>query len=564
MRSHSPGSPGGFIAAKYLQLRYSLRWKITLPIALVIAATIICISIFVPNLTAENARRAALNSALQTATQFRILREYYAENVVAKALGDGALSATHDHRGDANAIPLPATLIHDISDLLKNENTTLSLYSPYPFPVRGERVLDEFQSAAWRRLSADPDSPFTRQVNRGGSEILRVAIADTCVNCHNSHPDSPKKDWRLGDMRGILEITTLMDDQLAAGSHLSNILILITAIGGGFIMVIALLLGRWISLPLLSMAQTMSDIAEGRDGVKVSGADRRDEIGATARALEVFRQSVDTTKRNEADLLRLRDTLEQRVVERTIELDNAVHAAQQASRAKPYFLATMSHKLRTPLNAIIGFSDILRDKTTAPATAEKTREYAGDINESGQHLLRLITDILDMSKMEAGKFELREESVDVAEVIDASTVMIREPARTGGLTIEINIDEAIPRLLADRRLMMQILINLLSNAVKFTEPGGRVGIHAWASEKNGFVIQISDTGIGIEPENIATAMAAFGQVDNSLGSKFEGTGLGLPLAKRLVELHGGSFGLESKAGEGTVATMRLPAHRIIR
>ncbi len=141
-----------------------------------------------------------------------------------------------------------------------------------------------------------------------------------------------------------------------------------------------------------------------------------------------------------------------------------------------------------------------------------------------------------MSKMEAGKFELREESVDVAEVIDASTVMIREPARTGGLTIEINIDEAIPRLLADRRLMMQILINLLSNAVKFTEPGGRVGIHAWASEKNGFVIQISDTGIGIEPENIATAMAAFGQVDNSLGSKFE----------------------------GTVATMRLPAHRIIR
>ncbi len=536
MRSHSPGSPGGFIAAKYLQLRYSLRWKITLPIALVIAATIICISIFVPNLTAENARRAALNSALQTATQFRILREYYAENVVAKALGDGALSATHDHRGDANAIPLPATLIHDISDLLKNENTTLSLYSPYPFPVRGERVLDEFQSAAWRRLSADPDSPFTRQVNRGGSEILRVAIADTCVNCHNSHPDSPKKDWRLGDMRGILEITTLMDDQLAAGSHLSNILILITAIGGGFIMVIALLLGRWISLPLLSMAQTMSDIAEGRDGVKVSGADRRDEIGATARALEVFRQSVDTTKRNEADLLRLRDTLEQRVVERTIELDNAVHAAQQASRAKPDFLATMSHELRTPLNAIIGFSDILRDKTTAPATAEKTREYAGDINESGQHLLRLITDILDMSKMEAGKFELREESVDVAEVIDASTVMIREPARTGGLTIEINIDEAIPRLLADRRLMMQILINLLSNAVKFTEPGGRVGIHAWASEKNGFVIQISDTGIGIEPENIATAMAAFGQVDNSLGSKFE----------------------------GTVATMRLPAHRIIR
>jgi signal transduction histidine kinase len=112
--------------------------------------------------------------------------------------------------------------------------------------------------------------------------------------------------------------------------------------------------------------------------------------------------------------------------------------------------------------------------------------------------------------------------------------------------------------------MMQILINLLPNAVKFTEPGGRVGIHAWASEKNGFVIQISDTGIGIEPENIATAMAAFGQVDNSLGSKFEGTGLGLPLAKRLVELHGGSFGLESKAGEGTVATMRLPAHRIIR
>jgi len=570
--AQSGQSPPNFLSVlnvlRFLQLRHSLKWTIVLPIPLIIAVAIICISILVPKLTADNARETAVNSAIQTATQFRILREYYTESVISKAMKNGALSPSHDHQTDSNAIPLPATFIHDMSDLLKNENTTMSLYSALPFPFRNVRVLDDFQREAWRQLSIDPESIFTRQVDRDGSNFLRVAIADrmvteACVNCHNSHPDSPKTDWKLGDVRGILEINTSIDDQLAAGAHLANILILIAGIGGGFVMLIALFLGRRISLPLLGMAQTMTDIADGKESVRISGAERRDEIGATARALEVFKRSVDTIKKNEADLLRMRDTLEQRVVERTYELDHALHIAEEANRAKSDFLATISHELRTPLNAIIGFSEIMKSEAIGPIKAEKYQEYATDINYSGQHLLDLINDILDLTKVEAGKFELKEENVDVAGTINACVVMVSEAARSASLTVEQLMPDRAPVLRADPRLLKQILVNLLSNAVKFTEAGGNISIRAYTSEAGEFVIQVSDTGIGIKPENISKVMAVFGQVDNSLSRKHEGSGLGLPLTKGLVERHGGSLTLESEVGVGTVVTLQFPTYRIV-
>ena len=570
--AQSGQSPPNFLSVlnvlRFLQLRHSLKWTIVLPIPLIIAVAIICISILVPKLTADNARETAVNSAIQTATQIRILREYYTESVISKAMKNGALSPSHDHQTDSNAIPLPATFIHDMSDLLKNENTTMSLYSALPFPFRNVRVLDDFQREAWRQLSIDPESIFTRQVDRDGSNFLRVAIADrmvteACVNCHNSHPDSPKTDWKLGDVRGILEINTSIDDQLAAGAHLANILILIAGIGGGFVMLIALFLGRRISLPLLGMAQTMTDIADGKESGRISGAERRDEIGATARALEVFKRSVDTIKKNEADLLRMRDTLEQRVVERTYELDHALHIAEEANRAKSDFLATISHELRTPLNAIIGFSEIMKSEAIGPIKAEKYQEYATDINYSGQHLLDLINDILDLTKVEAGKFELKEENVDVAGTINACVVMVSEAARSASLTVEQLMPDRAPVLRADPRLLKQILVNLLSNAVKFTEAGGNISIRAYTSEAGEFVIQVSDTGIGIKPENISKVMAVFGQVDNSLSRKHEGSGLGLPLTKGLVERHGGSLTLESEVGVGTVVTLQFPTYRIV-
>ncbi len=237
--------------------------------------------------------------------------------------------------------------------------------------------------------------------------------------------------------------------------------------------------------------------------------------------------------------------------------------AELANRAKSEFLANMSHELRTPLNAIIGFSEIIKSATFGPVGSPKYREYAQDINESGQHLLEVITDILDISKIEAGKLDLDEEVVDVPKAVKSCLPLVNERAANAGLTLEIEIADDLPPLRADGRKLKQILLNLLSNAVKFTPAGGTVTTRVWCRRDDGYVFQVADTGIGIAPGDIPKVLAPFGQADGTLARRFEGTGLGLPLTKTLVELHGGSFDLQSTLGVGTTVTVRFPADRIV-
>ena len=187
-------------------------------------------------------------------------------------------------------------------------------------------------------------------------------------------------------------------------------------------------------------------------------------------------------------------------------------------------------------------------------------EYAKDINESGCHLLGLIADILDLSKIEAGGLELIEERVDVARVINACLTLVKERAEIGGLTLERKVPPELPALRADERKLKQILLNLLSNAVKFTPEGGKVTVTVGTS--GGLVIEVIDNGIGIAPEDMNTVMTPFGQVDSTLSRKYDGTGLGLPLTKALVELHGATLEIESEVGTGTTATVRFPSERI--
>ena len=235
--------------------------------------------------------------------------------------------------------------------------------------------------------------------------------------------------------------------------------------------------------------------------------------------------------------------------------------AQQADRSKAEFLANMSHELRSPLNAIIGFAEIIRDEMFGPIGQEQYKEYIADIHSSGTHLLNLINDILDLSKIEAGKQDLSESLVALHEVVGSCRRVIHARAEEARLTLVSDIPPDLPLLLADERKLKQVLINLLSNAVKFTPEGGTITTKAWI-ENGAFVVAISDTGIGIAPEDIEKAMAAFGQVDSDLNRRANGTGLGLPLVKSLIELHGGSFHLESTVGVGTTVTMRLPHSRV--
>jgi PAS domain S-box-containing protein len=242
-------------------------------------------------------------------------------------------------------------------------------------------------------------------------------------------------------------------------------------------------------------------------------------------------------------------------------LREAKAAAEAANHSKSQFLANMSHELRTPLNAINGFSEIIGTELLGPAGNSRYAEYARDILSSGQHLLELINDILDLSKIDAGKLELAEEEVDVAYAIETALVLVRGKAVDNGVSLTIHESKNLPALRADRRALRQILVNLLSNAVKFTPTGGDVAVRVWLAADRRMHVEVSDTGIGMRAEDIPRALEPFQQIDGAVSRKHEGTGLGLPLCKRLIELHGGALLLDSAPSVGTKATIVFPADR---
>jgi PAS domain S-box-containing protein len=245
-------------------------------------------------------------------------------------------------------------------------------------------------------------------------------------------------------------------------------------------------------------------------------------------------------------------------------LRDAVEQAQTANRSKTEFLANMSHELRTPLNAIIGFSEMLVDQVLGPLGAPRYREYAEDIRGSGRHLLDIINDVLDVSKIEAGRQELNCELIDIRSVVEASLRLVERRAQDAGHSLSVDLPDDLPDLYADERALKQVLLNLLSNAVKFTPDGGTISVRARMAEDDGLSIDIADSGIGIAPEDVPKALAFFGQVESGPARRYEGTGLGLALARRFMELHGGTLELASEVEVGTTVTVGFPADRVRR
>jgi two-component system cell cycle sensor histidine kinase PleC len=257
------------------------------------------------------------------------------------------------------------------------------------------------------------------------------------------------------------------------------------------------------------------------------------------------------------------DTLIGELEQSKAKSDEAARRAEAANLAKSRFLAQMSHELRTPLNAILGFSEVMKNEVLGGHAVPAYKEYAADIHESGGHLLNLINEILDLSRIEAGRYELNEEPVSLVGIADDCNYLMKMRATNRGITLHTLFESDLPKIWADERAVRQVALNLLSNAIKFTPQGGEVFTKVGWTASGGQYLSVRDTGPGIPEDEIPVVMASFGQGSNAIKSAEQGAGLGLPIVKGLIDLHGGTFTLRSKLREGTEVIVTFPAERVM-
>jgi signal transduction histidine kinase len=375
---------------------------------------------------------------------------------------------------------------------------------------------------------------------------------------------------RVGWIRLIASLEALRAQQAA----FVRIALLIVFAAGAIAFALSTVLQKAILRPIVHLADTMTDVSRRKDFSARADRTTDDELGTLIGGFNEMLAQIET---QHTELELYRRSLEDRVEQRTAELSQANqrlnHTVEElreantrieaANRAKSEFLANMSHELRTPLNAIIGFSEIIRDELFGPAGTPSYVEYAGDIWTSGSHLLNIINDILDMTKVEMGTFRLNEQEAGVADILASVHKLIAvEAERRRILFPPTRAEPPEIRIRCDPTRLRQILLNLLSNAVKFTNPDGTIELTARQCD-DGIEFRVRDDGVGIDPADFEHILAPFGQVQSTYARNHQGVGLGLSLTKVLVEQHGGRLALDSAVGRGTTVTVTLPPTRIV-
>ncbi len=389
----------------------SLIWKIALPVPLALIVLIMAGWYFIPHWTANNTVNAAVAAAAETVGQFKTIRGYYTKNIIKKVKANGSIKPAINHKGVPNTVPLPATFVHDVSNLLKERDTKISLYSAYPFPGRATRKLDEFQAEAWAYLNDNPTGIFSRRSEREGSTVVRVAMADTmaaqgCVNCHNSHPDTPKADWKLGDVRGVLEVDMKVDDQLAAGQSLANKITIFAAIAAFAVAILALIGARSVAGPIRQMTTAMSRISGGDQDTEIPATERKDELGQMAQAVDVFKQNIIEIDRMREDQAQQQDKSDQERRNSSVAMADAFDAEvggviREVSSAADDMKSSahaVSESVRESIQQSGAISEAAeKASTNVQSVAAATEELSASLAEVG----RQVTECAEAAKQAA-------------------------------------------------------------------------------------------------------------------------------------------------------------------
>ena len=520
------------------------------------------------------------------------------EKLSALELADSFFSTFSElrERFPGEGVPIPATFrAHAIERFNRsrdpNEAMRLAAVGVAGREIRVPPSDPDMADAILAMAASPAPRPLSRTVIIGDQPFLRtlypsLANQASCVECHNAL--QPGQNWKLNDVMGAFALDVplapfLREARREATLIAAGIFVLGCALG----LYIFLLQFRAFASDIYKrLSDAVENLTDGfaiydsqgqlvlsnpahrryaavDDAFPLSARDSAHAPTFTGREVALPEDTwihVSQIRTRSGDIIRIESDIST-LKKREIELRAAKDQADRANRAKSEFLALMSHELRTPLNAIIGFSEITRNERFG-AIGDRYREYAGDINQSGQYLLSVINDILDMAKVGAGKIDLAEENVSLSTIVESCVRLLSDQAASGGVALHVDVPSKL-RLFADEMRLKQIMLNLLTNGVKFTPAGGRVSVTAGIAADGQAAIAVADTGIGMNPKDIPRALAAFQQVDSRISRKYGGTGLGLPLTKVLVELHGGALHLASEPGRGTVVTITLPARRVI-
>jgi methyl-accepting chemotaxis protein len=421
----------------------SLAWRLIVPVPIAVMIAVAVIWMTVPQLVDSMATTDAVLANQQVAAEFKTMRTYYTKNVVDKVLRSGAFRADVDHQNNDKVIPLPATFVHDLSAALENRDTTVSLVSPFPFPARRDRKLDDFQQQAWSYLTAHPDETFARSEVRDGRHTVRVAIADTmsaqsCVDCHNSDARSPKTDWKLGEVRGVLEVSSVIDAQLAHGATLSRLMVAGAGLLGLMLLGMTLLVARSVTGPLRGMVRDMGKLAAGDFALVLPGLGRSDEIGAMAEAVEQFK--ITTMERAHREAEHKETGRRASATQRQAELHKLANGFEAAVGDMVTAVASLSHELEGAAGTLTNNAESTRQLSIAVADA--SGEASLNVKSVAQATQELTTSVSEISERAHESSRIAGEAVRQAERTDDRIAALWKAASRIGNVVKLITDIA--------------------------------------------------------------------------------------------------------------------------